>query len=497
MRVFTYRRISRVTERTTSIERQGEHLVAECKRREWTIVDDFADEGVSGATDPVDRPQMSEMMKRLHEVDAIVFYKLDRLSRSTLAFAELMDTCKAANVALVSCTEPLDLSTPMGVAMAEIIAVFAKLERAMIRERSMDARRKGLEDRKFVGGRFPYGLTPAPHPSGKGRQLVRDPFAVEVIRRMAKLVVDGHASTAVAKMLNADGVPTSREQGATAKRAGGHDAQPTYWRGNAVRAILRNQVQLGYRMRDNGRPELGSDGLPLVVWDPVLTWEEWEAVQHALDTMGVVRSVRHDAYWLQPVLRCGVCDASMTQTVAHGRTGLKCAQPNENRHRPSPFIRADDLTAWVNEQMTVRFGGLRVTENVWHPGGSTRQERAEVAASITRLREDRKAGMYDGAEDEAEFRTAMTALLARRKVLDGQPDIEPHWETVDTGRTFGAAWASAPLPARTGMMANAGLVVRIDPANGTRMPVGERARIEKEDPAASRLAEIEAEESIE
>ncbi|WP_349253892.1 recombinase family protein [Streptomyces sp. BPTC-684] len=488
MRVFTYRRISRVTERTTSIERQGEHCAAECDRRGWKIVDDFADEGISGATDPEDRPAMSKMLARLDEVDAIVFYKLDRLSRSTLAFAELMERCQKAGVALVSCTEPLDLSSPMGVAMAEIIAVFAKLERAMIRERSMDARRKGLEDNKFVGGRFPYGLTPAPHPSGKGRTLVRDPEAVKVIRRMASLITDGHSATAVAKILNDDAVPTSRQQGATAKRAGGHEARDTYWRGNAVRAILRNQVQLGYRVGKNDRPETGADGLPLMAWEPVLTWEEWEAVQAALDTMEVTRTQRHDAHWLQGVTRCGVCDARLTQTVAHGRTGLKCSRPNEQRHRPAPFIRVDDLDEWVNERMTTVYGRMRVVENVWHPGSSNRQERLAVAAAIKSMRADREAGLYQGAEDEAEYREKMTALLARRDVLGATPDVEPHWETRYTGRTFGEVWESSTLTARAALLANAGLVVRVEPAGGKRLPVGERARIEPEDPEAAELA---------
>ncbi|MFB6987150.1 recombinase family protein [Streptomyces sp. NPDC056230] len=488
MRVFTYRRISRVTERTTSIERQGEHCTAECDRRGWKVVDDFSDEGVSGATDPEDRPAMARMLARLDEVDAIVFYKLDRLSRSTLAFAELMERCKAAGVALVSCTEPLDLSSPMGVAMAEIIAVFAKLERAMIRERSMDARRKGLEDHKFVGGRFPYGLTPAPHPSGKGRVLVRDTEAVKNIRRMASLVVAGHSASAIARKLNEDKVPTSRQQGATAKRAGGHEARDTYWRGNAVRAILRNQVQLGYRVGKNERPETGSDGLPLVIWEPVLTWEEWEAVQTAIDAVEVTRTQRHDAHWLQGVTRCGVCDARLTQTVAHGRTGLKCARPNEERHKPAPFIRADDLDAWVNEQMTTVYGRMRVIENVWHSGSNNRQERLAVASAIKAMRADRKAGLYRGAEDEAEYTDQITSLLARRDVLDATPETEPHWETRDTGRTFGDVWESSTLTARAALMANAGLVVRVEPAGGKRRPVGERARIEQEDPAAAELA---------
>lgn len=480
MRVFTYERISRITERTTSVARQREHNTAMATQRGWDVVDRFSDEGVSGATDPDERPAMRRMLARLNEVDAIIFYRLDRLCRSTLAFAGLMDRCERAGVALVSVTEPLDLSTPMGRAMAEIIAVFAKLEREMIRERSMDARRKLVEDKKFVGGRFPYGLTPAPHPSGKGRVLVRDPIAVAVIQRMADALLSGKSCTAIAKKLNDQGVPTSRMAGATAKTT----AQATYWRGNAVRSILRNRVQLGYR---DG--EFGPDGLPLVVWEPALSFDVWEAVQRTLDGATVQRVNRHDAHWLQGVALCGTCDAKLTQTVSHGITGMKCARPNEDRHKPAPYIRADDLSEWVNEQVLTIFSGTEVVENIYHAGTSHRQERLAVADGISAMRADREAGLYRGERDEAEYRERMGVLLARREALESEPDQPAGWVQRSTGQTFGEVWTSAGGDAKRRMLRDAGLCARIAPAGGRRLPVGERAVFGPVDPAAY---EIEA-----
>ena len=184
MRVAIYARISRVTEATTSIARQIQHCEELCKQRGWTVVEVYADEGVSGALDPDDRPAMGEMLRNLNQYSAVVFYKIDRLARSTVAFADLMERCQKAKVSLTSVTEPMDLSSPIGRAMAEIIAVFARLERDMIKERSMDARRSLLSEGKFVGGRFPFGITTAAHPSGKGRILVRDKEAVPIIRNM-------------------------------------------------------------------------------------------------------------------------------------------------------------------------------------------------------------------------------------------------------------------------------------------------------------------------
>lgn len=493
VRVAIYARISRVTERTTSVDRQIQHARSLCEQRGWTVAEVYADEGVSGATDPDDRPQMGEMLKRLSQYNAIVFYRIDRLARSTVAFADLMERCQSAGVALVSVTEPMDLSTPMGRAMAEIIAVFARLEREMIRERSMDARRALLEAGKFVGGRFSFGLTPTKHPSGKGRILVRDETAVPVLREMYQRIVDeGESATQVAKWLNDSNVMTSRQRGATAK----DKPEDTYWRGNAVRAVLRNPQLLGHRRLPDGRIESDPEtGLPREVWAPVLTISEWNLLQGALDRLEASkRTARHDSHWLQPHTRCSICGHAMTTTVTHGRKALKCARPNEQRHKPAPYIRLDELEPWVLSELHRKWGALPITERRWNPGSDHAGERAQVDATIRRLRADREAGLYDGEEDEAQYRSQMKALLARRRVLEALPDSPGYWETINTGRTLGETLSESTA---ADLMTSAGLVVRIAPAAGKRgVPTGERASVEIEDPVGDMLDAIEREEAM-
>ncbi|NGO76172.1 recombinase family protein [Streptomyces sp. YC504] len=489
MRIAIYARISRVTERTTSVERQIAHAQALAAQRQWTVADVYSDEGVSGALDPDDRPQMSVMLSRLGLYDAIVFYRIDRLARSTVAFADLMQRCQEAGVALVSVTEPMDLSTPMGRAMAEIIAVFARLERDMIKERSMDARRSLLEVGKFVGGRFPYGLTPVPHESGKGRILVRDEEAAPILRRMASMIIDGSSATQVAKWLNDQGVQTSRQRGATAKTK----PADTYWRGNAVRAVLRNPQLIGQRRLPDGRTETGPDGMPLQVWEPVLTLAEWDAVQGALDALnGAPKVRRHDSHWLQPLTECAVCGYRLTQTQTHGHTGLKCARPNEQRHRPAPYIRLEHLESWVLETLRDRYGHMSLTERVWIPGSDHSAERGHVETAIRRMRADRDAGLFDGEEDERAFAERMAALLSRRRVLAGLSDTPGRWEVRDTGKSVLES-LTGPDGA-TEFMVSAGLVVRVQPALGRGVPVGDRAVIETADPYENRLEEVLAEE---
>ena len=90
-------------------------------------------------------------------VDVVVVYKVDRLSRSLLDFAKMMDRFNQAGVAFVSVTQSFSTADAMGRLTLNILMSFAEFEREMIRERTRDkiagARRRG----KWTGGRAPFG----------------------------------------------------------------------------------------------------------------------------------------------------------------------------------------------------------------------------------------------------------------------------------------------------------------------------------------------------
>ncbi|MCY8324286.1 recombinase family protein [Bacillus spizizenii] len=117
-----------------SIESQRERLKAHCVSKDWTVYDTYVDGGYSGAT--TERPALQKMLKDLDKFDAVVVYKLDRLSRSQRDTLELIEEYFLKNnVEFVSVTETLDTSTPFGKAMIGILSVFAQLERETIAER--------------------------------------------------------------------------------------------------------------------------------------------------------------------------------------------------------------------------------------------------------------------------------------------------------------------------------------------------------------------------
>ena len=92
----------------------------------------YTDKGYSGKN--TDRPKFQEMMADIRRglIKRVVVYKLDRISRSILDFATMMETFQEYNVEFVSSTEKFDTSTPMGRAMLNICIVFAQLERETI-----------------------------------------------------------------------------------------------------------------------------------------------------------------------------------------------------------------------------------------------------------------------------------------------------------------------------------------------------------------------------
>ncbi len=118
---------------------------------------EYADRGFSGKN--TNRPDFEKMMTdvRAGKIKRVIVYKLDRISRSILDFANMMETFQQYNVEFVSSTEKFDTSTPIGRAMLNICIVFAQLERETIQKRVTDAYYARCKRGFYMGGRIPYG----------------------------------------------------------------------------------------------------------------------------------------------------------------------------------------------------------------------------------------------------------------------------------------------------------------------------------------------------
>lgn len=119
----------------------------------------FEDEGFSGGT--TDRPQFQEMFQMIQRknVNILICYRLDRISRNIADFSNLINELSKHNISFISIKEQFDTSTPMGRAMMYIASVFAQLEREVIAERVRDNLLELAKTGTWLGGDAPLGFS--------------------------------------------------------------------------------------------------------------------------------------------------------------------------------------------------------------------------------------------------------------------------------------------------------------------------------------------------
>jgi site-specific DNA recombinase len=150
----------------------AEAYIQSQKQMGWVqLTQHYDDGGFSGGS--LDRPGLQQLLVDIdaRRVDCVVVYKVDRLSRSLLDFARLMDRFDQRSVSFVSVTQQFNTTSSLGRLTLNILLSFAQFERELISERTRDkmgaARRKG----KWVGGTPVLGYDVAPL---GGRLVVND-----------------------------------------------------------------------------------------------------------------------------------------------------------------------------------------------------------------------------------------------------------------------------------------------------------------------------------
>jgi DNA invertase Pin-like site-specific DNA recombinase len=174
------------------LDAQEAAIRSECERRGLELVAVFRDEGVSGSVPPDLRPGLSKAICALDagQASILMVSKVDRLGRSFADLALLTPLAQKNGWGIIALNSPLDASTPMGAAMAGMMALFAQLERDLVRERTRDA----LAVKKAQGvqlGRV----------SGVPSRLVR---------QMVRQYQAGKGWSQIARELNEKGTPTAQ-----------------------------------------------------------------------------------------------------------------------------------------------------------------------------------------------------------------------------------------------------------------------------------------------
>lgn len=156
-----YSRKSKFTGKGESIENQIEmcrqYIATHYSQEEADAALVYEDEGFSGGT--LERPNFKKMMSDSQKTkfDAIVVYRLDRISRNIGDFAKLIEDLGNREIDFISIREQFDTSSPMGRAMMYIASVFSQLERETIAERIRDNMHELSKTGRWLGGTTPTG----------------------------------------------------------------------------------------------------------------------------------------------------------------------------------------------------------------------------------------------------------------------------------------------------------------------------------------------------
>lgn len=205
------------------LEAQRRAIRNECARRGWVLT--AIHEDVASGRAVAGRNGLKAAVAALdgRQAAALVVAKLDRLSRSLLDFAALMERARKAKWALVALDIGVDTTTPSGEMMANVLAVFAQFERRLIGQRTREA----LAVKRSQGVRL--GRPPT--------------LSNATLRRIGRHRARGGTLAAIAASLNRDGVPTAH---------GGRR-----WHVSSVQSALerRGRAVSGHsRKKESGRP---------------------------------------------------------------------------------------------------------------------------------------------------------------------------------------------------------------------------------------------------
>lgn len=301
----------------------------------------YADKGYSGKN--IKRPHFQELLQDVKDgiVSKVIIYKLDRMSRSLLDFANLIEFFKKYNVSFQSTQEHFDTSTPMGNAMLSITMVFAQLERETIQQRIKDnyyARgKKGF----FLGGTVPFGFDKISTlvEGKKASTFEENTSCSKVVKLIFEMYSDkGMSLNSIARTLNLGNILSPNQ---------------SIWDSSKINRLLRNPIYVEsdsdiysyYKERgctctndisdftsgngcylygkreSNERKYTNIEGhiLSLGLHKGFIPSTQFLRAQRRLDDNTQVKNTGKGKYtWLSGLVKCGYCLTSMA--VATGKT---------------------------------------------------------------------------------------------------------------------------------------------------------------------------------
>lgn len=294
-----------------SLQVQRRELIAYCQMllgiQDFEV---FEDAGYSAKN--TDRPKYQEMMARLRtgEFSHLLVWKIDRISRNLLDFADMYAELKRLGVDFVSKNEKFQTDSAIGEAMLKIILVFAELERNMTSERVTSVMLSRATNGQWNGGRIPFGY----QYNKLTKEFAPDPQESKIVKRIYELYEREQSLIYVCRYLNENGI---------FNRSGKE------WTPTTISKILKNPFYIGHyrynvtKQGDNGYKQ--RDESEWVIFEehhpPIVDEILYNRIQFLLQRNkrgGVAEGatyVRKNIHVFAGLVRCGSCGSNMSATL--------------------------------------------------------------------------------------------------------------------------------------------------------------------------------------
>ena len=201
----------------------------------WTpLRTQYDDGGYSGGN--LNRPAMQQLLADVDagKVDVIVVYKVDRLTRSLMDFAKIVERLDARGVSFVSVTQAFNTTTSMGRLTLNVLLSFAQFEREVTGERIRDKIAASKAKGMWMGGNVPLGYDLG------DRQLIVNPPEAEQVRHIFGRYLELGSGIALMRELRRDGILSKRWTSRSGKERGGGEFSC-----GALYYLLQNRLYLG------------------------------------------------------------------------------------------------------------------------------------------------------------------------------------------------------------------------------------------------------------
>ena len=308
----------------------------------------YTDKGYSGKN--TDRPAFQEMMADITagKIRRVIVYRLDRISRSVLDFASVIDMFQKYGVDFVSTMEKFDTGTPIGKAMLMIVMIFAQLERETIQQRVIDAYSSRSKRGFYMGGKVPYGFRLKETVIDGIRTKMYEPVPKEtaIIEQIFSMYAQSQTSFGdIVRWLDERQVKKRNGEPFSRSRIRDLVVNPVYVRADyrlyefykAQGTIIENRPEdfIGtngaylYSGNEGKRKTVSLQGHTLVLapHEGLIPSDIWiKCRSKCLSSTRVAKPIKAKATWLAGKVKCAHCGYALSAKVYH------CKTKSDNRY---------------------------------------------------------------------------------------------------------------------------------------------------------------------